>query len=194
LRFKIMTLLICILALSACGSKSEISIDSDVNGGSSSQSDLTPTQDKKLNGGFVGFVVKKERNQILVVSPNVQDFSVNGGEKYFYSASWYSNVSSKIKIGQKVEVWVADGAKTTQYPGRDIAVDIEVIQTPKPGGASLTEEAAIRKALASKEVAAANYSWPVIKEVKYDVSKSHWTISITQVSEEKVLEIIVKDK
>jgi hypothetical protein len=191
LKFKIMTMLICILALSACGSKPEISIDSDVNG-SSSQPDLT--QDKSFNDGFVGFVVKKESNQILVVSSNVQDFSANGGEKHYYSASWYTNVPSNIEIGQKVEVLAPVGAKTTIYPGRDTAEDIAVIRTPKPDGANLTEEAAIRKALASKEVVAANFSWPVIKEVKYDVSKSHWTIFITQMSEEKVLEIIVDDK
>lgn len=192
MRFKIMTLLICILALSACGSKPEISIDSDVNSGSSSQPDLT--QDKSFNDGFVGFVIKKENNQVLVTNPNVQDFSANGGEKYYYSASWYTNVPSNIEIGQKVEVWVADSAKTTEYPGKDTAVDIAVIHTPHPDGANLTEEDAIRKALASKEVAAANYSYPVIKEVKYDVSKSRWTIFITQMREEKVLEIMVEDK
>lgn len=192
MRFKIMTLLFCIFALSACGSKAEISIDTDVKGGSSSQADLI--QDKGSNDGFVGFVVKKEKNQILVTNPNVQDFSANGGEKYYYSASWYTNISSNIEIGQKVEVWVADGPKTTQYPGRDTAVDIAVIQTPQPDEANLTQEDAIRKALASKEVEAANYSYPVIKEVNYDVSKSHWTILITQMSEEKVLEIIVDDK
>jgi len=187
-----MTLLICILALSACGSKPERSIDSDVNSGSSSQPNLN--QDKSFSNGFVGFVVKKENNQVLVTNPKVQDFSANGGEKYYYSAFWYTNVPSNIEIGQKVEVWVADGVKTTQYPGRDTAVDIAVIQIPQTDGANLTEEDAIRKALASKEVAAANYSYPVIKEVKYDVSKSRWTIFITQISEEKVLEIIVEDK
>lgn len=192
MRLKIITLLICILALSACGSKPEITIDSDVNSVSSSHPDLN--QDKRFNDGFVGFVVKKENNQVLVTNPNVQDFSANGGEKYYYSAEWYTNVPSNIEIGQKVEVWGADGAKTTQYPGRDTAVDVEVLQTPQPDGANLIEEDAIRKALASKEVAAANYSWPVIKEVKYDISKSRWTIFVTQMSEEKVLEIIVDDK
>lgn len=155
----------------------------------------TPTpSDLNTDDGFMGYVVKKENDRILVVSPNVQDFSANGGEKYFYDASWYTNSPSNIEIGQKVKVQVSPGLKIEPYPGRDKAVHVIIIKPSQPDGAILSETEAIRRALSSETVKEANYSVPAVKEVRYDNSASQWIVYVAQTSEEKVLEIKVDDQ
>jgi hypothetical protein len=155
--------------------------------------------DVKTSGivtAIIGYVVKQQEGKILVVSPKVQDFGATGGERYHYNASWYSNVPSNVKVGHKVEVKVIEGPTTLQYPGDSNAEEVIIIPSTKPQQATMTEDEAIRKALASDEYRQsefAGYWMPVVKETKFDAEQLHWTVYFTNESTDKVLPIQIKN-
>ncbi|MCQ6562170.1 YobA family protein [Paenibacillus mendelii] len=155
----------------------------------------------KISGvvtAMVGYVVKEKDGKILVVDPNVQDYGAQGGEKFHYNASWYSNVPPGIRIGQKIEVKVIEGPTTAQYPGDNSAEEVIIIPGIQPDNAKLLEEEAIRKAMASNEyeqsIAAADGWLPVIKEAKYNDKQSSWSVVFTNESTDQVVSIHVEDK
>lgn len=165
----ILVCLIFIITLTACGSTDE-------------------------SPGFIGYVVKKDDKQILVTSSEVRDYSANGGEKYLYYAYWFSNVPPSIEVGQKVEVWrIKKAVENLLYPGTAKAKKVTIL-SPTISNTTLTEEEAIRRALASEEIEMARFFIPVIMDVIYDDQASQWVIKITQTGEDKVIEIHVDDK
>ncbi|MCD9025918.1 YobA family protein [Cohnella silvisoli] len=142
------------------------------------------------NSGFNGYVVKKEKNRILVVNSTERDFGANGGASHYYEAIWFSNSPFNIEVGQHVEVR-ADGAIAESYPAQGKANTVAVITGLEPEGASLSEAEAVRKALSSPEVS--GYDIPAIKEVKFDEKLAEWIVEVTQNGDEKTVEIRVKD-
>jgi hypothetical protein len=71
-----------------------------------------------------------------VVDPKKRDKKVQ-----VYAATWYSNAPSNIEIGNKVEVTVVNGPRIAmaQYPERDEALEVKIIQNSKLEGAELAE-------------------------------------------------------
>lgn len=138
--------------------------------------------------GIIGYVVKKEGRQILVVNPVPQDFSSTGGVKEFYDAIWFSHSPRNVQIGQKVKVWFDFVA--TSYPGQSSAKRVLVLPSPKPDGANLSQAEAIRYALKTEGIN--NKSVPVIKTVNYNEQIDVWNIHIKQGEDE--LNIQVEDE
>lgn len=174
----ILGLVVFIIILGGCGTKPK----------EQSQS-FTSTDSGER--GFVGYIVKKEDNRILVVNSDVRDFSANGGASNYYEAIWFSNVPFNIEVGQHVEV-MADGAIADSYPAQGTAGTVSVYEVEKPEGAEFTQEEAIVKALSTSEVS--GYEIPVIKEVKYKAATSQWLVYVTQSGDETVHEIRVEDQ
>lgn len=142
---------------------------------------------------FEGYVVKKDNNRVLVTSNLSSDFSETGGQQKYYPAFWYSNIPKEVEIGHKVEVWYKVGIELTIYPGQRKAEKVVILPSATYAGAKLSEDAAIRKALSSKEIVNANLIAPVIKDVQYVHERNQWKITITESGEAKTYEITIND-
>ena len=133
--------------------------------------DGTPGTD----AGITGYVMKIEEARILVVEPEVKDFSSTGGIDEFYNAIWFSNAPQDIAIGDKVKVWfdfVLDS-----YPGQSEIEHLEVVPSPKPDGANLHLSEALQKALTSVEL---NDVVTVVKSIEYNAEKKQWVIELKE--------------
>lgn len=142
--------------------------------------------------GFVGYVVKMEEGRMLVVSPEVTDFSSTGGQKNVYSAVWFSESPSHIEVGMKVEVWAKGGEVLESHPAQGIVERVSVLSDSQPEGTILSEAEAVKKAIFSLEIE--NSHFAVVKEVKYEPSDSTWTVYLVQDMRDKVVPIHVSDK
>jgi len=140
--------------------------------------------------GFIGNVVQRDGDRILVVDPVSKDFSSSGGMENVYSAVWFSNSPSDVEVGQKVEVW--SGEILTSYPGQGKAERVSIIPAKPPEGAALSEKEVIQKTLSSKVLA--DLAVPAVKEVIFDRSLSFWTVTIGKNGDENVLYIKIEDK
>jgi hypothetical protein len=170
-------IMVCVV-LAACGNKPE------------TQAFETFETTGAHNWGYNGYVVKKEKNSILVVNSIAKDFGANSGASHFYEAIWFSNSPFNIEVGDHVEVRT-DEPIAESYPGQGYADTVSVISGLEPEGALLSEADAVRKALSSPEVARKNV--PVIKEVKFDKALAEWIVTVTNNGDDKALEIRVKD-
>lgn len=136
--------------------------------------------------GMEGYVVKKDNGRILVVDPVPQDFSENGGMPEFYNAIWFSGAPAHAEVGRKVQVWF--DAVAESYPGQSTAKRVNVLTSPKPAGADLTEAEAIRASLESRD-----FPWPAaVKRAEYDANADAWTVTIHH--EGDVQDIAVEDR
>ncbi|TVX98007.1 DUF3221 domain-containing protein [Cohnella terricola] len=166
--WKIAAITIIIMLIAACGNHAE-------NGQTT---------------GFVGYIVKKEGDRILVVSDKEQDFSANGGASHYYEAIWFSNAGKSNSVGDRVVVRV-DGGINASYPGQGRARSVKVIRSAKPEGAKLTEAEAIRRALISPEIV--DVIAPVVKSAEFDASSREWRIAITSSGDVNAMVVKVAD-
>jgi hypothetical protein len=128
---------------------------------------------------LVGYVTKKSENEILVVSPEPEDYSANGGEKVHYDAVWVStsNIKEEILVGQRIEV-LFDGPILLSYPGQGTAKDISVESTEKPKNSKISEVEAIQKAIKRLETDDNKNTVIIVKSVNYDEETSIWNINL----------------
>ncbi|WP_315793238.1 DUF3221 domain-containing protein [Paenibacillus sp. BIC5C1] len=123
--------------------------------------------------GFVGYVVDRKENSILVVNPAYENFSANGGSDRYYPAKWFSNAPNP-KIGSYVEIWTDGSPENQPYPGQARAETIAVSCPATPDGAHRSEEDAIRAGLYSSD--GEQVRIPVIENVDFDQKTGIWTI------------------
>ena len=123
------------------------------------------------------YVMNKKDNRILVVSTEKKDFSSTGGVKEYYDATWLSNITNEIKIGQQVQFEI-DGMVLDSYPGQAKAKEVSVVPILKPEASRLSVDEAVNHALTSSEV---------------DRNKVMVVISIRYYQESKVWEIDLKE-
>ncbi|MEW5323779.1 YobA family protein [Geobacillus thermoleovorans] len=138
-----------------------------------------------------GYVVRKEGGSILVVSSDPQDFRSTGGIEEFYNAIFVSNAPSRVKIGQKVRVWI-DGGIAESYPGQGKAGKVLVVPSAPRDGASLLEEEVIRQAL-KKEAIRLQHMIPVIRAVQYDKQADTWTLRVKDAHGRTEFDVRIKD-
>lgn len=185
MRLKIIFMIsVVVLLLSACGMKPDNSTDTDEG-----TSKTTPTTQDK---GFKGYVVKIDGDRILVVSPDVKDYSSTGGQKSSYSAIWFDESPSNIDVGMKVEVWAEGGKVLESYPAQGKAERVSVISDSQAEGAELAQAEAVKKAISSLEIEEPHFA--VVKEVEYDPSDSVWTVYVLNDNRDDVIPIQVTDK
>jgi len=166
--WKIAAMAMIVLLIAACANKNE-------NGQSA---------------GFVGYIVKKEGNRILVVSDTERDYSASGGASHYYEAIWFSNAGKGNDVGDRVEVRV-DGGIDASYPGQGRAKSVKAIRAEKPKGAKLTKSEAIRRALISPEIV--DDTVPIVKSAEYDSASKEWRVAVARNGEEQVVEVKVAD-
>lgn len=144
---------------------------------SSSVKDSTiHTVDQSLEEG--SFVVGAGKNRSTAVSSPSSDISSFGGEKEFYDATSYSNISVEVEVGQRVLV-EADGTISQSYPGR-----------AKAKKANSFESQALSEAIEIADTK--SNSVTAIRYVIYEDKSDSWKIGIKQ--EEDIYEIEIEDK
>ena len=122
--------------------------------------------------GMEGYVVAKENGRILVVDPVPLNFSETGGISEYYNAIWFSDAPEHAEVGHRVNVWF--DAVAESYPGQSRATRTEVLTSPKPERADLSEAEAIRKALEEHPT-----PWPAaIRHAEYDADADVWHVQI----------------
>ncbi|MBA9029445.1 DUF3221 domain-containing protein [Peribacillus huizhouensis] len=128
---------------------------------------------------LVGYVTKKDENKILVVSPEPEDYSANGGEREHYDAVWIStsNIAEDILVGQRIEV-LFEGSVFLIYPGQGSAKDISVQSTETQKNSKISEVEAIQEAINQLETDDFKNSVIIVKSVNYDDETSSWYIDL----------------
>lgn len=134
---------------------------------------------------IVGYVMNKSDKSILVVSKDAQDFSANDGVSEYYDAVSLANSPTEVQIGEQVRVWY-DGPVAESYPMQATIGKIDIIPSPKPEGANLTEAGALRQAIEDQVNIA-------VKSIKYDQKLDLWKIEFKDIHEDNVWGIEVKD-
>lgn len=128
---------------------------------------------------FIGYVVKKEDERILVTNYNKKT-AIN-------DAIWVST-NQHIEIGNKVSI-IFDGGIDTSNPAQGLAEEIEILESEHPGSPKLNEREVIEVCLNGLK----DMSVPVIKSVSYSEEKNLWTIIVIddkdEDKEESVAEI-----
>lgn len=140
------------------------------------------------DAGITGYIMDKRDGRILVVSPEKQDFSSTGGMSEFYDAIWFSKPPDDAEIGMKVKVWYEIVLQS--YPGQAEVTHLEVIPSPKPEGAKLTESEALSKALATQKI----NKVVTVKSIEYNIKSSEWIIELKDTNDYEVIILRVKDK
>lgn len=140
--------------------------------------------------GIMGYVMDKEKDRILAVSSDAQDFSSTGGVEEFYDAIWFSEAPKDIEIGDKVKVWFDIVAES--YPGQSKVEHIEVIPAEKPDGADLSDSEALHKALTSQSIDTNEVL--AVKSIEFDSQSDSWNIKLKEVFSGKIHEVKVEDK
>jgi len=134
---------------------------------------VQPRADAPREKGFTGYVVDRKEDSILVVNPEYEDLSANGGDSLYYPAKWFSNVPD-TQLGTYVEVWTDGSPENEPYPGRARAESIAEYTAATPDGAKISEADAIRGGIYlsdGKEI-----SLPVIEDVEFHADKGIWTV------------------
>lgn len=129
---------------------------------------------------------------MLVVSPDVTDYSSSGGQKNFYRAIWFSSVPSNIDVGMKVEVWAVGGEVADSYPQQGKTERVTVILNTVIEGSQLLEAEAVKKAISSLEIG--EDSFRVVKEVQFDPTASLWTVSVLNENRDEIMPIQIPDQ
>jgi len=141
--------------------------------------------------GFVGYVVRQEKDRLLVVGSESKDYRAGGGIGPYYEAVWFSNAGEAAEVGQRVEVF-SNGEFAESYPAQGKAIRVEILASAKPDGAGWTEAQAVRKALQASEIADAVA--PAVKSVSYEKERSEWLIEFVRNGEENVVPVRVTEK
>ncbi|WP_405153276.1 DUF3221 domain-containing protein [Paenibacillus sp. FSL K6-0108] len=123
--------------------------------------------------GFVGYVVDRKEDSILVVNPKYKNFSANGGADRYYPAKWFSNATDP-HVGSYVEIWTDGSPENQPYPGQARAETIVVSCSATPDGAHMSEADAVRAGLYSSD--GEQVLIPVIENVAFDQGTGTWTI------------------
>lgn len=140
--------------------------------------------------GIIGYVMEKEEDRILVISPEAQDFSSTGGISEYYNAIWFANAPKDINIGEKVKVWYE--YTLDSYPAQSEVIHIEVIPAQQHEGANLTEEEALYRALTSELIAADGLV--VVKAIEYDKENGKWDVELKEIWSDTIHNIEIEDK
>lgn len=137
--------------------------------------------------GITGYIMDKRDGRILVVSPEKQDFSSTGGMSEFYDAIWFSKPPDTAEIGMKVKVWYEIVLQS--YPGQAEVTHLEIIPSPKPKGAKLTESEALAKALSTQRINRV----VTVKSIEYSSKSNEWIIELKDTNDYEVITLSVKE-
>ncbi|MEC0248602.1 DUF3221 domain-containing protein [Paenibacillus chitinolyticus] len=129
---------------------------------------------------IIGYVVKTNQSDILIVSETSTEKA--------HEAIWIPT-SEKIKIGEKVEVFLEEGIQTSD-PMRGVAKKINIVKIQAPASSILTPEKALEKAFNSVE----SWELPVVKEFSYLDSDKQWNVVLIDAKNRSSKTILIDDK
>ncbi|MFJ7975764.1 DUF3221 domain-containing protein [Peribacillus sp. NPDC096379] len=173
--FYILVLLLGVSLMGCTSNNVNVSVKEDEEINQISETKETTTNFTQL----VGYVTKKDENKILVVSPEPEDYSANGGESEHYDAVWIStsSITEDILVGQRIKV-LFEGSVFLPYPRRGTAKDISVQSTETQKNSKISETEAIQEAINQLDTDAIENSIIIVKSVNYDDKTSSWYIDL----------------
>jgi len=134
--------------------------------------------------GIIGYVVKKEGSNILVVSPEGRKLGSGAGEGDYYGATWFGAAPEEIQVGMKVEAWAVRGQVEESYPGQAGAEKVEVQNGDILHGANLSEAEVVREAIERLEPS--DYSFFIVRGAEYHSDEDAWTVELLDEKREPV--------
>lgn len=134
--------------------------------------------------GMIGYVVKKEGSNILVVSPEGRKLGSGTGEGDYYDATWFGAAPEEIQVGMKVEAWAVGGQFEDSYPGQAGAEKVEVQNGDILHGASLSEAEIVREAI--EQLEPSDYSFFIVRGAEYHPGEDAWTVELLDEQREPV--------
>lgn len=138
------------------------------------------------------YIMELSEDGFQAVQAKPSDFSKNGGDEEFYSATNFSfpHASKKLKIGQRVKIEVS-GPVQTSYPGQGTALYVEVLPEYKPEKADLSESQVVQATL--EKLKEDQKTWPLaIRDLSYDEKDDTWKVSLKR--ENEIFEIEINDE
>jgi len=134
--------------------------------------------------GTIGYVVKKDGSNILVVSPEGTKLGSGTGEGDYYEATWFGAAPEEIQVGMKVEAWAVRGQVEDSYPGQAGAEKVEVQNGDILHGASISEAEVVREAIERLEPS--DYSFFIVRAAEYHPDEEAWTVELLDEQREPV--------
>lgn len=150
-----------------------------------------PLSDTPSYPGMIGYVVKKEGSNILVVSPEVRNFGTSTENDDYYEAIWFGAAPEEIQVGMKVEAWAVRGMVAESYPGQADTEKVEVQNGDVLQGASLSEAEIVREAIERLEPS--EYSFFIVRAAKYHPDEEAWTVELLD-EERETVRIKIEDR
>jgi hypothetical protein len=144
-----------------------------VSGCSNNQTNTAESKElpQKDDSGFVGYVTSwDEKGRALVISTNKRNLGQK--DKEYYTAIYFSNVPSSIKVGQKVSVEI-DGLVLESMPAQSSAKSVKVFPSTIKKKTKLQEYEAVAKAMEQQST-----TFQVIKNVDYDGKTKEWKVVV----------------
>ncbi|WP_089651909.1 DUF3221 domain-containing protein [Halobacillus aidingensis] len=137
-----------------------------------------------------GYIMEKDRDEILVVNPEGKDFSHTKKEEDYHEAVRV-RMNTDAEVGDVVEVWF-DGGVAESYPGQAIGDKIKVVPENKPDSADLYPSEALKKAIEQHTL---GQGVVVVESSTYEGEEDQWQITLknTFSTEEEKERIVVKD-
>ncbi|MHA6480693.1 DUF3221 domain-containing protein [Paenibacillus sp. strain BS8-2] len=154
--------------------------------------EVTVLDDEPQTRGFVGYITKVDGDRMLVVSSEGEDYSSTGGVSHHYAAVWFTvdDPPHPVEVGMKVKLKF--GMLLDSYPQQGKAERMELYMDPKPEGAALSEEEAIRQAMDAFELPKDQIV--IVTNTEYDAESSLWMISLLSSDQTIAKTIEVKDE
>lgn len=136
--------------------------------------------------GIEGFIVKKDKDNVLVVSAAPYDPDGDGGNPGGYDAIWFSSVPEELQVGDKVQVWYRFVLES--YPGQSVADKLRVLPSRQQNGSDLSEAQALSQALQTRPIAGV----PIVQQMEYDEAADLWKIVLKE--EDVIIDVRVEDR
>ncbi|CAM4111165.1 DUF3221 domain-containing protein [Saccharibacillus endophyticus] len=141
--------------------------------------------------GTIGYVVKKEGSNILVVSPEGRKLGSGTGDGDYYEATWFGAAPEEIQVGMKVEAWAVRGQVEDSYPGQAGAEKVEVQNGGILHGANLSEAEVVREAI--EQLEPSDYSFFIVRAAEYHPDEDAWTVELLD-EQRELVRIKIEDR
>lgn len=154
--------------------------------------EITLMSEETKAEGFIGYITKMDRDRMLVVSSEPEDFSSNSGISDYYAAVWFTidDPPHPLEVGMKVKLQF--DMLLDSYPQQGKAERLDLYMHQKPRGAILDEDEAIRKAIDSFKLPEKKFA--IVTKTAYNAESSLWLVSLLSSDRTNSTTIEVKDE
>ncbi|MCC5894109.1 MAG: YobA family protein [Alkalibacterium sp.] len=126
---------------------------------------------------ITGYVMDSGGDSILVVYTVPTDQGQTNGLGEYYDAVWVSDVTESVEVGEQVSVWF-EGGIAESYPAQTQMGNLEIVDSPRPEGADLSETEALKEALSQESINAESLA---VRSIAYEDSEDEWLVVLRNI-------------